>query len=417
MSLKIGAAVLADGDGGVMVEWSPMPHGSGPVPSHPHGIVMRVRVMPTDRKISTSHSRWVIASAAFAAVLAVTGSAQGQCVPKNAEGAACVVPGSGRVVAVEGGEIREQIFVNRCDADLSISYRWAGDTGGRRRVPAGEETVLRCNAARCTGELNWGAICEGETEPGQSASLSVSGPAVEASPPAEAVAAAPQSAPIKQDIQPAPQPVPVPPLASAPEPPTPARPVQPEAEPPSAVPDPIQRAATVRAPQSAESPGPSLRDGSVERSKRVSGENFVRQPVPNGALPANMTEEALDRFLLGQWRIEGQATFVCEAQTTAGTVAITDRVAPYFYRGRAALQTQVELRDGCRLMHGRPARWAYAAEISVAVLGEEVAVTWHRVTEMNPGGTTIYRLDGERLATKGNRLGGSFEEVLLKRSN
>lgn len=100
------------------------------------------------------------------------------CTPTNDDGEECIAPAVSRVVAVEDSAVREQSFRNICEEEVLITYRWAGDFKSSKLVPPGGEAVVRCNAARCTGELTWGAVCQGGGAAGKTATLTVSGPAV-----------------------------------------------------------------------------------------------------------------------------------------------------------------------------------------------------------------------------------------------
>jgi hypothetical protein len=445
----------------------------------------------------------------------------------DAAGAECISAGSGRVVDIGGSKIRELSFTNRCEEDVLVSYEWAGDFQSRKLIPAGLDALIRCNGARCTGEIKWGAVCDNQTAPGKLASLSVTGPAIpytkiaeaeaekakaaaaaktnaaaekkaqaeaaakakaEAEKKAKAEAAAKakaeaekqaaEAAPDKPVAQQAAKPaeaaaepkpsVPVAPLlptlkparksvaeseaeaAAAPET-QPAEPEKTDAEPEKKVTEPEKMAAEpekkvaepeklpaepekmAAAPEKMaaepeemvaepEKPAaePEVKVAAVApqpAATDIPTQKIGRNPVRDGAPLPGFDAADLDKLLIGRWNAAGKVDLECEIQSTTGTVSVKARQAPYYYVGRAVVETKIDVKDGCRLKLGVKPEWTYESDISLTVHGDRVEITWHKITGANPGGTSIYRLEDGKLVAAGERqvAGGAFEETLTKR--
>ena len=301
------------------------------------------------------------------------------CTPKDASGEVCIVPGEGRVVDFGSGEVREQAFVNRCAGDIVISYQWAGDFQSRKTIPGDANTLVRCNAAKCEAELTWGAICPDATAPGEMASLTVSGPATAPDAPADT----PEEAENTSNEEPATD---------------------------SASPDPVADPPPAEETVAEAAPEPAGEENDLAAE-------VARMPVTGGAAPADMGVEELDALILGSWESRGRVDRPCEVQSLNGTVDITDRLAPFYYVGRARIDGSVSVKDDCRLRPGLQETWTYVSDVAVEVRGDQIAITWHRVTEMNPGGTSIYRLRDGQLVSSGRTGNGvsQFDEILTKK--
>ncbi|MCP4329794.1 MAG: hypothetical protein GY791_15310 [Alphaproteobacteria bacterium] len=217
------------------------------------------------------------------------------CTPTNDGGAECISAGGGRVVAIEDNVVRELSFSNICETDLIVTYEWAGDFISRKSVPAGGSAKIRCNGAVCTGEITWGAVCEGETGAGKIAALSVTGPAV-----------ALEQLDAEEETESAQQ-------AAAPE--TPASQEQPAAAPAPEVSEPAPEVAEA-APEVAD-PAPEVADPAPEVAEAAPEAAAPPEPTasPPEALPA--VAEAADE---APWE-EGSTEAADSAETTAEAAA------------------------------------------------------------------------------------------------
>lgn len=318
------------------------------------------------------------------------------CTPTSNSGSECIVTGEGRVIALEGNEIREQVLINRCDRPLIVSYRWAGDFQSRKQIPPDGSETLRCNATRCTGELTWGAVCENRAEPGKQVSLTVVGPAVpaEPEPPEEAQAATPPSASTEEADHP--REAPPPPASegarSTAAADTPAAPATATSMPP---PENVSRR-----DETPVAPAP------VERETEVAGAPIAEptEPVP------------LSNLLPGAWDLDGEARFACETQTSEGTLTLRATDTPGHFTGQAAIETAIALNDGCELRYGRETTWTYRTDVTAIFGNDRVAITWHKFTPENPGGTSVYTVEDGMLMLSGEHpRGGTFEERWTRR--
>ena len=405
-----------------------------------------------------STRKWIYLAAGVAAVTGLGVGAALACTPMDTGGAECISASNGRVVDIGGSKIRELSFTNRCQQDVLVSYEWAGDFQSRKLIPAGLDALIRCNGARCTGDIKWGAVCDGKTTPGKVATLSVTGPSIpyteiaaaeaekakaeadaakakaaaerkakaeaatkakaEADEKAKAEAEAEEKAkaeapatsdgdltkPIETAAKPAEE-------AATPKPGVPLAPLLPTLKPakkPAAESE-VEAAAVPEKQVAAVAPVPA---GSAIPTQKID-----RNPVKDGAPLRGYDAAALDKLLIGRWNAAGTADLECEVQSTTGTISVKARKAPYYYIGRAVVETKVAVKDGCRLKLGVKPEWTYESDISLTVHGDRVEITWHKVTGANPGGTSIYRLQDGKLVAAGERqmAGGAFEETLTKR--
>jgi len=416
--------------------------------------------------------KWIYLAAGVAAATSLGVGAALACTPMDVSGVECVSAGNGRVVDIGGSLIRELSFTNRCQQDVLVSYEWAGDFQSRKLIPAGLDALIRCNGARCTGEIEWGAVCDGKTAPGKVAKLSVTGAPIpyaeiaaaeaaknkaeaeerarakakadaeenakaeaearakaeaearakaEAEARAEAEAAAKSESDLTQPIQ----------TAAKPD----AEELQPEVSVVPRVPTLKPDKASV-AERAAEAVAASEKEPVEAPEKKVAEpektvasvapvspgtviptQKIDRNPVPDGSPLQGYDDAALDDLLIGRWNAVGKADLECEVQSTTGTVSVRERQAPYYYVGRAVVETKVDVKDGCRLKMGVKPEWTYESDISLTVHGDRVEITWHKVTGANPGGTSVYKLQDGKLVAAGERqvAGGGFEEVLTKR--
>jgi len=418
------------------------------------------------------------------------------CTPLDVNGTECVSAGNGRVVDIGGSKIRELSFTNHCEQDVLVSYEWAGDFQSRKLIPAGLDALIRCNGARCSGEIEWGAVCDGKTAPGKVAKLSVSGTAIpyaeiaaaeeekvkaaadakkakaaaarkakaeaaakakakaeekakaeaaakakaQAEEKAKAQAAATSGGDLTKPIQTAATPAEAetkPAEAAAkPDPDVPVAPLLPKLKPAKKSAAEIEAEAEAemasvpeKQPAEPEKKAAEPEKKAAEPEKQVAvvapeaagadipTQKIDRMPVKDGAPLQGYDDDALDKLLIGRWNAAGKADLECEVQSTTGTLSVKARQAPYYYIGRAVVETRVDVKEGCRLKLGVKPEWTYESDISLTVHGDRVEITWHKITGANPGGTSIYRLRDGKLVAVGERqvAGGAFEETLTKR--
>jgi len=379
------------------------------------------------------------------------------CTPMDVDGAECLSVGSSRVVSIRGSNIREVSFTNRCDQDVLVSYEWAGDFQSRKLVPAGLDALIRCNAARCTGDIEWGAVCDGQTVPGNLVTVSVTGTPIpyeeiaaaeeekarekaaaeksakaaaakkakaeaDKKAKAEAAAAAVTTVDLQKPIQEAAKPeadvvvAPLPPVLKPTKEELAAK-IEAEAAAEADAEAVAAEGGKEPAPAPAEAETTVAKAAPVPAGADIPSQKIERRPVPDGAPPEGLDEKSLDELIIGNWNTTGRADLECETQSTTGTVSVKKRKAPFYYIGRAVVKTEIGVKDGCVLKIGMATKWTYESDISLVVRGDRVQITWHKTTGNNPGGVTTYTLMDGKLVAAGERreAGGAYEEVLTKR--